>query len=334
MSLHAVKMLGINITNSSKEIILKEIQKSLEFGRKWGNNSPKNGSNTIIIVTPNPEQVVYAKNHSRFRDILNRADIAIPDGVGLVWASKILFSSRLTIDGLRLTSAIPGIDLMQSLVQVAEKRHVPIALIGGGGDLALKTFECLQQKFPGVSGLAMSAPKFVISPSGLAFAQDRESGELQGREFRQNDGEINFTLGFENVETYVQKVTEKLKDAGVQMVFVGLGAPKQEYLIERLSLSLRGVPNLSRDDAAIPTKREIASSATSSGSRNDKKIILMSVGGSFDVIAGRIRRAPVLVRSIGFEWFWRLLKEPWRIRRQLALLKFVFLVMKERYRLK
>ena len=52
----------------------------------------------------------------------------------------------------------------------------------------------------------------------------------------------------------------------------------------------------------------------------------MGVGGSFDVVAGRIARAPQTIRRLGLEWLYRLLKEPWRWRRQLALPRFVWLV--------
>ncbi|MBI5614623.1 WecB/TagA/CpsF family glycosyltransferase [Candidatus Gottesmanbacteria bacterium] len=54
----------------------------------------------------------------------------------------------------------------------------------------------------------------------------------------------------------------------------------------------------------------------------------MSVGGAFDMIAGKTRRAPVFIRTIGCEWLYRLILEPWRWRRQLALLKFIFLCIR------
>jgi len=57
----------------------------------------------------------------------------------------------------------------------------------------------------------------------------------------------------------------------------------------------------------------------------------VGVGGAFDYISGRVKRAPVLVRALGLEWFYRLLREPWRWRRQLALLEFVKIVFRERF---
>lgn len=52
----------------------------------------------------------------------------------------------------------------------------------------------------------------------------------------------------------------------------------------------------------------------------------IGVGGSFDVLSGRVRRAPTLWRRLGLEWFYRLVTEPRRWRRQLALPLFVGLV--------
>lgn len=60
--------------------------------------------------------------------------------------------------------------------------------------------------------------------------------------------------------------------------------------------------------------------------------IMIGVGGAFDYISRSVPRAPKFVRSIGFEWLFRLLIQPWRLKRQLALVKFIFLVLKEKFR--
>ncbi len=57
----------------------------------------------------------------------------------------------------------------------------------------------------------------------------------------------------------------------------------------------------------------------------------MGVGGSFDFISGKVRRAPKMVRDLGFEWLFRLIIQPWRIKRQMSLPKFIYLVFKERF---
>ena len=54
--------------------------------------------------------------------------------------------------------------------------------------------------------------------------------------------------------------------------------------------------------------------------------VAMGVGGALDYVAKPWLRAPKLIRLLGLEWLWRLLVQPWRLKRQLALLKFVWLI--------
>jgi len=56
--------------------------------------------------------------------------------------------------------------------------------------------------------------------------------------------------------------------------------------------------------------------------------VFLGVGGSLDYLTDFAPRAPLFIRKIGFEWLFRLLVQPWRWRRQLALLKFLWLVVK------
>lgn len=61
-------------------------------------------------------------------------------------------------------------------------------------------------------------------------------------------------------------------------------------------------------------------------------MVAMGIGGTLDYLAGAIPRAPALVRRLGFEWLYRLIRQPWRWRRQLALPLFAALVLRERLR--
>ncbi|MDP3758176.1 MAG: WecB/TagA/CpsF family glycosyltransferase, partial [Candidatus Daviesbacteria bacterium] len=56
--------------------------------------------------------------------------------------------------------------------------------------------------------------------------------------------------------------------------------------------------------------------------------IAMGVGGSFDYLSGLVHRAPKWVRDRGFEWLFRLIIQPWRIKRQLAIFKYLWLLTK------
>lgn len=263
MSLHAVNIQGINITSSSKKEILEEVRKYLVFPWK---QVPK----PRVIVTPNPEQIVYAREDSHFAELLNQADIAIPDGIGLVWANPSA-----------IKETIPGVEFMEELVVLAVKQHVPIALIGGKTKVAVDAFECLRQNHPDLRGVAMETPDFTIMPSGLSM-----------------DGSI---------DAYFKKLAKTLAREQIGIVFVALGAPKQEYFIEKLRTQ---------------------------NSELRPPIVLMSVGGSLDEISGRVPRAPAWVRRVGMKWLWRLIMEPWRIKRQVSLLQFIWMVMKERHTLK
>ncbi len=94
------------------------------------------------------------------------------------------------------------------------------------------------------------------------------------------------------------EVVSDIASSGARLLFVGMGSPRQEYwLAENLRETGCGVG--------------------------------IGVGGSFDVIAGRMARAPRLVRQFALEWLYRLAKEPHRWRRQLALPRFVWLVALE-----
>lgn len=83
------------------------------------------------------------------------------------------------------------------------------------------------------------------------------------------------------------------------ILFVALGHPKQEFWISK---------NLEKIDVKIA----------------------MGVGGAFDFLSGRVPRAPKTVRSLGFEWLFRLIVQPWRIRRQISLIYFVLLILREK----
>ena len=103
MRLNAVKVLGISITNASRKEILEEIQ-------KWLSSPTKNRQKSLKIFTPNAEQLVLASKNSGFAALLNRADIAIPDSVGVIWAGHIL-----TKNGPN--KQIPGVEFMEDVVQ-------------------------------------------------------------------------------------------------------------------------------------------------------------------------------------------------------------------------
>lgn len=295
MGLTHQKILGIRITTSSKHLILEEIKKWLNKPTEVRAKNGKTVHVPRIIVTPNPEQIVLAQRNVWFKELLNRADVALPDGIGLLLASRFVRGSWFHVGTDEIQERIHGVDFMQDLVRLAAGQRVRIGLIGGLPGLAVKALECLKEQYPRLDGWADEGPELLVDTQG----------NVEGPG-----------------EAYWSSLAQRIASTGTGMVFVGLGAPKQEHAISRIvqAMSLQG-----------QLKQPLRDRHTESA-RAEKGIICMSVGGSFEMIAGTVKRAPVFIRSIGFEWFWRLMIEPWRWRRQLALIHFMFLVFREKLR--
>jgi N-acetylglucosaminyldiphosphoundecaprenol N-acetyl-beta-D-mannosaminyltransferase len=94
-------------------------------------------------------------------------------------------------------------------------------------------------------------------------------------------------------------IVGRVRAAAPDLLFVAYGVPAEERWIAR-----------NRERLGVP--------------------VMIGVGGSFDFVAGVTKRAPVWMRRMGLEWLYRLIHEPWRWRRQLALPRFVALVMRQK----
>ena len=92
-----------------------------------------------------------------------------------------------------------------------------------------------------------------------------------------------------------EMLIEQIKTSKPDILFVGLGAGRQEKWLAA-NLTKLGVP------------------------------VSMGIGGSLDAISGKVKRAPALVQKLYIEWLYRLLQQPWRWRRQIALIKFLLLM--------
>jgi N-acetylglucosaminyldiphosphoundecaprenol N-acetyl-beta-D-mannosaminyltransferase len=207
------------------------------------------------FVTPNPEFVVRAQKDEKFKEILNNAKLAIPDGFGLMLAAKYL--------GRPLNKRITGVGFIWKMAKLAEQENYSIYLYGAGSGVAKKASEKLRKKHPNLN--------IVGAESGY-----------RGKE------ELSDT-----------QVLEDIKQKKPHILLVALGAPKQEKWIAKHLESFPGVR------------------------------LAMGVGGAFDYISGRVKRAPKLFRKLGLEWLVRLAKQPWRIMRiYTATIHFAYLVIK------
>ena len=157
----------------------KRGQKDRFSVKNYLNSLVSNGSNWLLedlssrlmagkktfLVTPNPEFLVYASDNNWFREILEDADYAIPDGVGLAWAGKILATQPLT--------RITGVDLMEKLCEEAAKRGWTVCFAGGFNETGEEALAVLQKKYPSLKGFALPLP--VLSYDLLPRAAVREA---------------------------------------------------------------------------------------------------------------------------------------------------------------
>jgi N-acetylglucosaminyldiphosphoundecaprenol N-acetyl-beta-D-mannosaminyltransferase len=100
----------------------------------------------------------------------------------------------------------------------------------------------------------------------------------------------------------MEELIDQINDSGADILFVALGSPRQEEWMHRYGPML-------------------------------KVSLCLGIGGTLDTIAGRVKRAPKPFRRLGLEWFYRLLRQPSRARRQAALPLFVWKVLREKARL-
>jgi len=237
-----------------------------------------------FITTPNSEFVVYAKEHPWFARILMQSDIAIPDGVALIWAREVLrknnpFSRLLVgfLTGLKIVFSgwgqkrITGTDLTEKLCQLAAQNNWTVYFLGGKErERAPKALRNMQKKYSGLKGWANPGPILSLNSQGLSLEPTLE----------------------------VKKIVEDINRKQPDFLFVALNMGKQEKFIY--------------------------------DNWNQLKIKLgMGIGGAFNYLSGDIKRAPLWVQKIGFEWFYRLCQEPWRWKRQLSLWKFIWSVLSD-----
>ncbi len=109
--------------------------------------------------------------------------------------------------------------------------------------------------------------------------------------------------GFEDVNNQNvaerKQVEDTLKKFQPHILFVSFGSPAQEKWIEQNKRLLQNT-------------------------------VCIGVGGAFDFLAGAVPRAPAPLRKLGLEWLWRLIQQPWRWRRQLRLIHFVLLLLRQK----
>ena len=195
-----------------------------------------------IVFTPNPEFVMEAKKNPEFLKILNSSDLNIPDGIGLIIASKIL--------GKPLRERVAGIDLIESIFSKIKNTDKKVYFLGAKKETVELAKKMVEKKYRGIN---------IVGVRDGYFSK-----------YIEND------------------VIKEINDLKPDLLLVGLGSPKQETWI-------------------FENKDKL-----------DFKVAI-GVGGSFDVLSGKVKRAPQLFIKMHLEWFYRFLKQPSRLFRMLKL---------------
>ncbi|MEU8237841.1 WecB/TagA/CpsF family glycosyltransferase [Actinoplanes missouriensis] len=198
------------------------------------------------IITPNIDILRRAAADPRSRRHLDDADLIVADGMPLVWASRL--------GGAPLPERVAGSSLIWSLSRGLGRDGRSVFVIGG-------------------------APATEERPAGAVRAAARLQAEAPGLRIA---GAVSPEFGFERRETRYARFRAEVIEAAPDLVFVGLGFPKQELVIERL-------------------RRHLPSAW------------FIGCGAAVNFVAGDVHRAPRWMQRTGLEWAHRLGVEPRRL---------------------
>ncbi|WP_328465178.1 WecB/TagA/CpsF family glycosyltransferase [Actinoplanes sp. NBC_00393] len=200
------------------------------------------------IITPNVDILRRAAADPAVRRHLDDADLIVADGMPLVWASRL--------GGAPLPERVAGSSLIWSLSQGLGRDHRSIFVVGGTP---------VDRAADQVDGAARAADRLVEACPGLRIA-----------------GTLSPAFGFENDERAYAEFCATIIAAQPDLVFVGLGFPKQELVIERLRPHLPAT-------------------------------WFVGCGAAVNFVTGDVHRAPRWMQRTGLEWAHRLGTEPRRL---------------------
>jgi N-acetylglucosaminyldiphosphoundecaprenol N-acetyl-beta-D-mannosaminyltransferase len=254
-------------------------------------------SKKASVFTPNIEIIMAAQADNEFKKVLNKSTLSIPDSSRLGWAELMInqvsiFNKILLWPFFLFPKIIPKV------------RHFPVTT---GTELMQRLISLSEEKgfvigfLGGSNGVAERLKKCLLKKhpalnirfcsSNITVDQNGNStfDILNTSKYRSND--IKDIHPVKAVALNIHQLSENM-----DILFVALGQIKQEKWI------YKNLPKL-----------------------NTK--VMIGVGGAFDYLSESIPRAPKLIRDIGMEWLFRLIVQPWRIKRFGSLVRFIFKVL-------
>ncbi|OGM14424.1 hypothetical protein A3A76_04595 [Candidatus Woesebacteria bacterium RIFCSPLOWO2_01_FULL_39_23] len=269
-----VNILNVSISSTPKQSLLRAIYLNLvEFDKS-------EAKSRLLVVTPNPEQIILAQKDREFNTIINIADIALPDGIGIIEAHRYLNLSLPNNSSIKVLYAflqgiyigfctllnnkwlkenlhvIKGRDFFIDLIKITNKRSWRIYLLGGKNGTAETVQAVLERSYKKVKIKSFSGP--ILNSAGYPVTEtDRQLEE---------------------------KAVHEIGTFKPHLLFVAFGAPKQEKWLYRHI-----------------NKLNIGAG--------------MVVGGTFDYIAGKQKVPPKIFDALNLEWLWRLFAGNQNLRR-------------------
>lgn len=238
MPLKQVEILGVNVNSLTMAQAVEAVQQFIAEKK------------VALVATANAEMLMRSTQDEELKDILNQADLVVPDGAGTVWAAGHL--------GEPMPERVAGFDLAQELMREAPARGDRIYFFGSAPGVADKAKAKAEELYPGIQ---------VVGTCNGFFTEADEPG-----------------------------IIAEIKAARPDILLAALGVPKQEKWLKKHMQELQ-----------VP--------------------VSIGVGGTLDVMAGVMERAPLWMQKAKLEWLFRGLKQPSRAGRLLALPKFVLKVV-------
>jgi N-acetylglucosaminyldiphosphoundecaprenol N-acetyl-beta-D-mannosaminyltransferase len=236
-------ILNIKVDSVDMQQALDRVVEFVEKGNKL---------HTIFAV--NPEKHFSLEKDPLLYRMFEKADMLLPDGIGIVLAARILHGKKL--------KRVPGCEFMQNTCGLAAEKGYKIFIYGAKEEINKAAVDELKQRHPEI--------KIV--------------------------GRTNGYLPEEKMDSLVDRINE----SGAQILYLALGSPRQEMWITKYQMCLQHVK------------------------------VCQGIGGTLDVIAGNVKRAPAFYCAVGLEWLYRLMAEPKRIKRQRLLPLFAWRVFREK----
>ena len=216
------------------------------------------------VEAANTHVAALARVNESFAEAMRRFDLICPDGMPLVW----VINSQVTADE-KLTDRVYGPTLMLETLKATDgKPQFSHFLLGGRQATLDKLTTVFSEQFPGATVAATHSPPF---------------GEWQENEF--------------------ETICGKIRGSGANLIWVGLGCPKQEHWIAN------------HKDRLPPG-------------------VYFGIGAAFAFHAGEVRQAPAAVQRLGCEWAYRLAMEPRRLFKRYFTYNSLFLYHLVRDRIK